>query len=144
MKLPKHKVYSTELREGKVVQEEKIKQFPCKSDNLAFNFPNLDTQSEHTQEEDICVYFLQSYPLQQDTTIKDKTDNSFETRPPRIRQSVHGYFQMHPEYKTRLTFNLWDKATVGDVYFYEINAKTGKPQKINPQHEPCSHEAGGR
>ena len=135
MTLPelKHKVYSTDLREGKVVQDKEIQPFPCVSGNLDFNFPKFPAQGE-----DICVYFLQSCPLQQDTTIKDKTDKSFETPPPRIQQSVHGYFQMHPNYQTRLTFNLWDKAEVKDshVYFYEINAKTGQPQNVNPQPQP--------
>ena len=135
MTLPelKHKVYSTTSVGGNIVQDMELQPFPCQSRNLDFNFPKF-----HTQGKDICVYFLQGCPLQQDTTIKDKTDKSFETPPPRIRQSVHGYFQMHPEYQTRLTFNLWDKDTVKDshVYFYEINAQTGQPQNVNPQPYP--------
>ena len=99
------------------------------SDDLEFMFPKSTTANE-----DICVYFLQVCPHVQDITIPNKTENSSKTRPPRILQSVHGFYLMHPEFPTKIKLsNSWDKDTVKDrkVYFYEINAATGQP--INPK-----------
>ena len=80
--------------------------------------------------EDICVYFLQVCPHVPDINIPNKTENSSRRQPPRILQSVHGFYLMHPEYPTRLKLsNSWDKETVKNntVYFYDICAATGQP-----------------
>ena len=104
----------------------------CPSGKLDFVFGKCNTEAD-----DICVYFLQAYPLQQ--FINERTKESSPKVPPRILQSVHGLFKMHPENKTRLKLcHSWDRRHVKDhkVYFYEINKATGCPQKVCPEPVP--------
>lgn len=127
-----HRVFYTQLEnenEGRVItQGEEFCPEEYESRNLDFTFGKSPAGSE-----DICVYFLQVCPPVQDIDIPKQTEKSSRKRPPRILQSVHGFYLMHPNYPTRLKLsNSWDKDTVkdGKVYFYDINAKTGQPYNV--------------
>ena len=129
-----HKVFSTKFVDDRYVQDQQVVPLECPSDDLDFMFPACPEEKE-----DICVYFLQACPLQQNITLAGLTDTSSPTRPPRILQSIHGLFVMHPNHPTRLKLtNSWDKDTVKDnkVFFYEVNATTGKPQEVRPVPAP--------
>ena len=69
-----------------------------------------------TNENDVYVYFMQVCPLQQDLTTEPVSENinkSSDLIPPRILQSVHGFFQLKNHYPTRLNMTAsWDKETV--------------------------------
>ena len=128
----KHRVFYTKEMKNEdrvITQGEEFYPEAYDSKDLDFTFKECATGSE-----DICVYFLQVFPRMQDITIPKKTENSSGERPPRILQSVHGLFLMHPDHPTRIKLsNSWDKHTVKDnkVYFYDINAATGQP--YNPE-----------
>ena len=124
----KHRVFYTDEMKNKdrvITQGKEFHPDAYDSKDLDFIF-----EKSATGNEDICVYFLQVCPHRQDITIPKKTENSSRKRPPRIRQSVHGLYLMHPDHRTRLKLsNSWDKRTVKDekVYFYDISAATGQP-----------------
>ena len=73
---------------------------------------------EATKEDDICVYSMQAYPLQQPLNpskgeVSDKISESSDLIPPRILQSVHGYVDLRQDYPTRLNLSAsWDKDAV--------------------------------
>ena len=76
--------------------------------------------------------------------------------PPRILQSVHGFFELNARLPTRLDLgNSWDKDTVTEstltvdgepiderqlVYFYAIDRETFNPFEINPKPAPITAE----
>ena len=129
----KHRVfYTRSSNRGRViVQDEEFHPEQLPSNDLEFMFPKCPGGNE-----DICVYFLQVCPHVQDITIPNKTEKSSKERPPRILQSVHGFYLMHSEYPTKLKLsNSWDKDTVKDktVYVYDISASTGQP--LNPSYQ---------
>ena len=113
------------------------------------------------------VYQLQVCPNQQDLEqLKNEIPNIEEVNdpvlPPRIMQSINGFFELNNKYPTRLDLsNQWDKETVkpkvlnvdGEeeevgklVHFYAIDTKTFQPIEVNPK--PCpiepeyDHETG--
>ena len=68
------------------------------------------------KEKDIYVYFMQAYPHQQDFSepVNEKIKESSDLIPPRILQSVHGYFSCRDDHPTRINLSAsWDKRTVG-------------------------------
>ena len=73
------------------------------------------------QKDDIFVYFMQVYPLQQDlnTELPEKKKmigESSDIIPPRILQSVHGYFNLRDDHPTRLNLSSsWDPKTVSSL-----------------------------
>ena len=75
------------------------------------------------KEDDICVYSMQAYPLQQDLhpsekEVDDKIKESSDLIPPRILQSVHGYVDLRHDYPTRLNLSAsWDKDAVRSFNF---------------------------
>ncbi|CAB4012723.1 Hypothetical predicted protein [Paramuricea clavata] len=86
-------------------------------------------------EKDIHVYFMQACPHQQDFSepVNEKIKESSDLIPPRILQSVHGYFSCRDDHPTRINLSAsWDKNTVKNdkVYFYRIDANTGEPFPI--------------
>ena len=161
-----HNVVSTE-KTSPSQDEDIIKQSPsptqpdeCKSDDHDFNIikPSLSpiqpdecesgdldfTFDVCPSNEDACiyVYFMQVQPHQQDLN-REGTKNSSKEIPPRILQSVHGYFTLHDEHPTRLCLSSsWDKETVKDkkVYFYAIHAENGRPMPVNTKPKPYSVE----
>ncbi|XP_028408010.1 uncharacterized protein LOC114530615 isoform X2 [Dendronephthya gigantea] len=89
-----------------------------------------------TNENDIYVYSMQVCPLQQDLLtepVSEKIRESSDLIPPRILQSVHGYFYLRNDFSTRLNLTgSWDKETVKDnVNFYIIDGKTGQPKPMD-------------
>ena len=121
----KHRVFCTKKMKHKITQDSEFFPEAYESKDLDFMFEKCPNENE-----DICVYFLQVCPHVQDIHIPKKTQNSSLRQPPRILQSVHGFYLMHPDHPTRLKLsNSWDKATVKDkkVYFYDISAATGQP-----------------
>ena len=81
----------------------------------------------HKQEEDVFVYFMQVCPYQQDFTepVSDLIKESSDLIPPRILQSVHGYFYLRNDHPTRLNLNAsWDKKTVGNGIIWDIARTT--------------------
>ncbi|XP_028408011.1 uncharacterized protein LOC114530616 [Dendronephthya gigantea] len=89
-----------------------------------------------TNGNDIYAYFMQVCPLQQDLTtmpVSVNIDKSSDHIPPRISQSVHGFFQLRNDYPTRLNMTAsWDKETLkGDVNFYIIDGETGQPKPMD-------------
>ena len=78
---------------------------------------NLDFAiGKATNENDIYVYSMQVCPLQQDLMtepVSEKIRESSDLIPPRILQSVHGYFYLRNDHPTRLNLTAsWDKETV--------------------------------
>ena len=75
------------------------------------------------KEDDICVYSMQAYPLQQDLhpsekEVDEKIKESSDLIPPRILQSVHGYVDLRHDYPTRLNLSAsWDKDAVRSFNF---------------------------
>ena len=69
-------------------------------------------------EKDIYVYFMQAYPHQQDFSepVDKKIKESSDLIPPRILQSVHGYFSCRNDHPTRINLSAsWDKKAVSDL-----------------------------
>ena len=70
------------------------------------------------KEDDICVYSMQAYPLQQQLDpskgeVSDKIKESSDLIPPRILQSVHGYVDLRHDFPTRLNLSAsWDEDAV--------------------------------
>ena len=62
---------------------------------------------------------MQVCPLQQDFTtepVNDKIKESSDLIPPRILQSVHGFFNLKTDHPTRLNLCAsWDKNTVSNT-----------------------------
>ena len=75
------------------------------------------------KEDDICVYSMQAYPLQQDLhplekEVDERIKESSDLIPPRILQSVHGYVHLRDDYPTRLNLSAsWDKDAVRSFNF---------------------------
>ena len=67
------------------------------------------------KEDDICVYSMQAYPLQQQLDpskgeVSDKIKESSDLIPPRI---LHGYVDLRHDFPTRLNLSAsWDKDVV--------------------------------
>ena len=109
------------------------------------------------EEENIYAYFLQVCPNQQDLEQLKRVVPNVESvndsvLPPRILQSVHGFFRLSTIHPTRLDLsNQWDKNTVTDisvhsngekiqtrsvVCFYTIDCKSFNPIEVNPKPYP--------
>lgn len=110
-------------------------------------------------EENIYVYFIQACPNQQDmeqlTQFVPNIENVNDPiLPPRILQSVHGFFKLSTTHPTRLDLsNQWDKETLPDtdmtvdgetintgpvVCFYAIDSVSFNPKEIYPKPHPVS------
>lgn len=106
-----HSVEGT-TRKGNTVKPNKdttIKPTSVPHGKLDFALPKA------TKEDDICVYSMQAYPLQQplEGEVSDKINESSDLIPPRILQSVHGYVDLRYDYPTRLNLSAsWDKDAV--------------------------------
>ena len=65
---------------------------------------------------------MQVCPLQQDLTtepVSDKISESSDLIPPRILQSVHGYFNLRCDHPTRLNLSAsWDENTVSSLRIF--------------------------
>ena len=78
-----------------------------------------------SKESNVYVYSMQAYPHQQDLKIGNvsQSDNvsdlikeSSDIIPPRILQSVHGYFNLRKDHPTRLNLTAsWDKVRLSQV-----------------------------
>ena len=108
-----HSVEGT-TRKGNTVKPNRspIQPTPVPHGKLDFALPKA------TKEDDICVYSMQAYPLQQPLNpskgeVSDKISESSDLIPPRILQSVHGYVDLRHDYPTRLNLSAsWDKDAV--------------------------------
>ena len=111
-KLPEltHKVVQT-TRHNNVVTATA----PCEVSSV--DSGNLDfALGKACNEKDICVYYMQACPHQQDFSepVNEKIKESSDLIPPRILQSVHGYFSCREDHPTRINLSAsWDKKTVG-------------------------------
>jgi hypothetical protein len=111
----KHNIVAT-TRKGNTVTQNKNKIITPTS----VNHGNLDFAfGKASNEHDICVYSMQVCPLQQDLTtepVSDKIKESSDLIPPRILQSVHGFFNLKADHPTRLNLCAsWDKNTVSST-----------------------------
>ena len=111
-KLPelKHNVVKTTRRNNCVTATKNIDVTPVEKGDLDFAL------GKACNEKDIYVYFMQAYPLQQDFSepVNEKIKESSDLIPPRILQSVHGYFSCRDDHPTRINLSAsWDKETVG-------------------------------
>ena len=109
----KHNVVAT-TRKGRTVTPDKI------ITPTSVNHGNLDFAfGKASNEHDIYVYSMQVCPLQQDFTtepVNDKIKESSDLIPPRILQSVHGFFNLKTDHPTRLNLCAsWDKNTVSNT-----------------------------
>jgi hypothetical protein len=94
---------------------------------MSLNFAISVTDEDVIKEDDICVYFMQVKPLQQNLgndnkpedkpEVSEKISQSSDLLPPRILQSVHGYFNLKKGHPTRLDLSSsWDKNTVSCLF----------------------------
>ena len=118
-----HKVVET-VRKGNTVTPERILS-PTAVTVKTHKHNSLDfALGKANNEHDICVYSMQVYPNQQDLTtepVSDKISESSDLIPPRILQSVHGYFNLRCDHPTRLNLSAsWDEKTVSFLHKYEI------------------------
>jgi len=130
----------TKDRVVRYVQDEKFFQ------PFALTCPQLEICMKHCSEGEehfIYSYFMQVYPMKQkiDHSEDSATKNS-EAKPnhpdepiiPRIRNSVHGYFQLCDEQPTKIMLReSWDETTLvdGKVYVYGISNITGQPVDVS-------------
>ncbi|XP_028403682.1 uncharacterized protein LOC114526311 [Dendronephthya gigantea] len=131
----KHNVVQTSRNHNTVTASKEIEVTAVDKGDLDFAL------KKDCNERDIYVYFMQAYPHQQDFSepVSEKIKESSDLIPPRILQSVHGYFSCKDDHPTRINLSAsWDKDTVKDekVYFYHINADTGEPSKMEAGCEP--------
>ena len=71
-----------------------------------------------SNESNVYVYSMQAYSHQQDfrEPVSDLIKESSDTLPPRVLQSVHGYFNLRADYPTRLNLsNSWDKVGLSEM-----------------------------
>ena len=104
-----HNVVSTTRSNNTVYASKNIDVTPADSGNLDFALPKA------CNEKDIYVYFMQAYPHQQDFSepVSEKIKASSAHIPPKILQSVHGYFSCREDHPTRLNLSAsWDKKGV--------------------------------
>ena len=85
-------------------------------------------------DHDIYVYSMQANSHQQDLTTEPVSKdicNSSDQIPPRILQSVHGYFNLRLDHPTRLNLSAsWDKTTVSSLHILFTNADYCGPHVI--------------
>ena len=115
-----HKVVQT-AKKGNTVTPEKVIN-PTAVHVKTHRHNSLDfALGKATNENDICVYSMQVCPLQQDLTtepVSDKISESSDLIPPRILQSVHGYFNLRCDHPTRINLSAsWDPNTVNCLHF---------------------------
>ena len=128
-----HKVYTTtkDTTTEYVTQDQEVEVSAVKSSELGFQFSAYEYNEDY-----IYVYFMQAKSLQQDSSSNPATEELQKVLPPRYLQNVHGYFPLNKDYGTRIDMsNSWDKKTVDEVYFYQID-KNGKPENISSKPEP--------
>ena len=127
-----HKIYTTikDTTTEHVIQDQEVEVSSVKSLELGFQFP-----VDEYNEDYIYAYFMQANSLQQDLHLEG-TKESSKVLPPRYLQNVHGYFPLNKDHGTRINMgNSWDKKTVHEVYFYQID-KNGKPENISSKPTP--------
>ena len=128
-----HKIYTTikDTTTEHVIQDQEVEVSSVKSLELGFQFP-----VDEYNEDYIYAYFMQANSLQQDLPPNPATKEFSKVLPPRYLQNVHGYFPLNKDHGTRINMgNSWDKKTVHEVYFYQID-KNGKPENISSKPTP--------